>query len=666
MTNADRTEVYDIECYAGLFLYIGYDIDTNIIYEFEISEFRNDLYALVKHLQDSKIKYGVAFNSISYDAQVLQYILENYHRWADKLNMEIVTLIKKFSNKTIDDSKYELWPTYREEQFEVNQVDLFKIHHFDNKARRCSLKWLEFSMEAENIEESPIEFDHYYFTEEEIDKCKHYCKTDVKNTALFLKFTRGDVEHEIYQGRDKIQDRLDVIEQMGFPTKAMNWSDVKIGDEINKKTYMELAGIEDPRKLYDLKKNARRKTKFTYGDCIPSYIEFKTPHFQEFHKRMLNVKVDLTKKVGYPFSYNGTSYIIAKGGIHSTEANRIVEPRENEKCEDADVGSQYPHYIIKNGLYPGHLGKHWLVGYTRTRDKRLVAKKSKDPRMKGVAEMLKLALNGGGYGKLNEKENWQYDPFIQFSCTIGNQFEILMLIEALEMKGIHCISANTDGIVCLYDRSKEKDYYDTCKWWEQKVGNSEHGKLEFAEYKLLVQTSVNHYLAIKADGTVKKKGSWTTEAELQKNKSRRIIPIALEKYYVDGIPVEETITKHKRIFDFLIGVKASRDYHYEGFASLEETDVYNRIIRYYVSKEGLKLIKVKNDDSEADGNEMTQCEAGHWKMTVLNEVDDMRFIKSYGINYDYYIQKANEIIANIGTGRKGKRKPPDKNQISMF
>ncbi len=38
----------------------------------------------------------------------------------------------------------------------VEQIDLFKIHHFDNKNRRVSLKRLEFEMDLENIEEMPI------------------------------------------------------------------------------------------------------------------------------------------------------------------------------------------------------------------------------------------------------------------------------------------------------------------------------------------------------------------------------------------------------------------------------------------------------------------------------------------------------------------------------
>ena len=38
----------------------------------------------------------------------------------------------------------------------VPQVDLYKIHHFDNKARTTSLKALEFNMRMDNISDLPF------------------------------------------------------------------------------------------------------------------------------------------------------------------------------------------------------------------------------------------------------------------------------------------------------------------------------------------------------------------------------------------------------------------------------------------------------------------------------------------------------------------------------
>lgn len=672
-------EVYDIECITSLFLYGGYNPTTNTWVEFEISEYRNDLFALVKHLQSLREMYMISYNGVKYDFQVLQFMLDNHQKWIDYDNLRILAIIKKFSNKVIDDTRYDLFPPYREEEFECQQIDLMKVLHYDNEAKAAGqgfirLKWLEFSMDFYNVEEMPYPHTQEHFTREQIIEVKDYCRNDVEATNELWKYTLGNVEHEDYKGKNKIQDRLDIISEMKFPDKAICWSDVKIGDEINKKTYCDLTGLST-KQLYDLKKNRKPTKKFTYGDCIPSYVSFRTPAFIRFYEKMRKVRVNLVEKEEYPFKVQNLDLLIAKGGIHSSEKNRIVEPKDTEILMDADIGSQYPWSIIKRQLFPSHLSSAWLTGYKSSFEKRINFKKlSKDKslgedekrKFKGVSEMLKLSLNGGGFGKTNEQNSWQYDPFVQFQCTIGNQFEILMLIEDLMIEGITTISANTDGIVCLFDKSLESVYYNTCYAWEKKVGNFEQGKLEYTQYKKIIQATVNDYLAIKTDGEIKKKGDFLTSFQLEKNKSRVIINIAMEKYFVNGIDVEETIKSHGRIFDFCIGAKSSRQYHYETMDKEGRSEVYERMIRYYVSTNGKKLLKIKNADSDADGNPVSQCEAGDWKCTVANLIDKDKPIADYSIDYRYYIDKAKERIYAIERGAKRKGTKPDPNQISLF
>lgn len=678
-------EVYDIEAFTELFCYVGHNMTTGKRVSFEISKFRNELYRLVKHLTESGIDYHVGYNNVNYDGQIIQFILDNYEKWLNLSNLEICYRIKQFSNDVMERSNYELRMPYY--NFDLPQCDVFKIHHFDNANRRTGLKWCEFSIDFESVEECPIPFNKENLTLEDTLVIIKYCHNDVSATVELFLFTRGETDNEIYKGKDKIADRIAVMEEYKFPIQCMSWSDVKIGDEINKKVYKDLSRRTD-KEIYDLKRNKKPRGSFTFGQCIPSYVEFVTPEFRAFHDKMKKERVKLgndveTKKKikkGYLFCYNKTIYNIAQGGIHSCEKNRTIIPTKDECLKDADVGSQYPHAIIKRKLYPSHLGEHWLVGFKKNRDERLYrkawGKKENDIHLKkraeGVADMLKLALNGGGFGMLNMRESWQYDPFCAFSCTIGNQFEILMLVESMEQANIHVVSANTDGIVCLFSRSLLDTYHKICTEWEVKVGNSEQGKLEFTEYKAMYQSSVNDYIAINADPTetdpkkkIKKKGDFVTDVELHKNKSRRIIPIAMERYLLKNIPVETTIMSHRNIFDFCIGAKASKDYHYESYDRQGQAEVYHRMIRYYVSKDGRKLKKIKNEDSEADGNDVSDTEAGTWLCTIANEIDRGDDIRSYHINTTYYINKTLERIKLLHGGKK-KDPLPNKEQLKMF
>ena len=68
-----------------------------------------------------------------------------------------------------------------------------------------------------------------------------------------------------------------------------------------------------------------------------------------------------------------------------------------------------------------------------------------------------------------------------------------MLIEALELKGIKVISANTDGIVCIIKPEQEADYKACCDWW-QEYNNFE---LEFTNYEKYLRNDVKIILLLK-------------------------------------------------------------------------------------------------------------------------------------------------------------------------
>lgn len=689
-------KVYDIETIFEEFSITISDPNYQNPIDFRINRFINQIDALTKYLLETEVDYWVGYNNVTFDSQVLQHIISNKDKWVQKTGAEMAALIWQFAQDVIDDTNAGLFPPYREQWLWAKQMDIFKIHHFDNEARRTSLKWLEYSMDLEDIEEMPIAHANYKWVgnrkvpydrlwkDEEFSLTDHYRRNDVKATCVALEYTLGNVEHEVYKGKNKIQDRLDTIDEFKLPKEAMNWSDVKIGDELNKLGYMQLKGIKDAKVIYDLKKNRRGKRQFTYGDCIPDYVKFTSPTLIGFYERIKDIRVKLTekkdkegkkKKQEFSVAFNKTTYTIARGGIHSNEKNRIIIPLPNEVLMDADVGSQYPNAIFKRKLFPSHLGPEWLIMYGNTIQRRLTFKtKGKtDKRAKGIAEMLKLSLNGGGFGKLNEPSNWQYDPFAAFSCTIGNQFEILMLIEALEIEGgIHVISANTDGIVCLFDKSKLDTYYKICHEWEAKVGNTEMGQLEYTEYTKMVQKSVNDYLAIPKDPEekIKKKGDFMTEFELNKNRSKRILPLIYENYFVRGIQSEQTIRNHVHLSDFCSGLKASRNYHYEAINTEDSTRIiYNRVVRYYISVQGKLLVKIKNEGSEATGPEISNVEArdyGHWSTTECNNYRT-RLAADVSIDYKFYLDKANEFIRSIeANSKKGKKTIFNKDQTSLF
>jgi hypothetical protein len=281
----------------------------------------------------------------------------------------------------------------------------------------------------------------------------------------------------------------------------------------------------------------------------------------------------------------------------------------------------------------------------------------KDKRIAGIVGALKLAVNSV-YGKSSDMQSWIYDRQLTMFTTITGEFSLLMLIEAYELAGIHVISANTDGVTIRIQKTHLDKMHEINAWWSQLT----QYELERTDYAKIIFSTVNDYLAVKTDRGIKKKGDFLTDFELHKNKSGRIISIALEQYFINDVPVADTIVKHGNIYDFAMRQRANRDFHFEG-KSEAGTRVYNKLIRFYVSNTGEKLLKVKNENSTSGAPPISQVEAGEWVMTVCNHLTPNHPLDN--INHSYYIERAEKIINKISYN--GKRRPyVAPNQLSLF
>lgn len=663
-----RIGVCDIETLVELFDVGIYNPDTQEWTEFEVSKYKNELFEFVKHYTSKSYDYLVTFNGVNFDQQVLEWVVENHQKWFDLTNLEICREIANFAQQLIENSNYGLFLPYKESRFSIPALDLFKIHHFDNEAKRTSLKWCEFMMNMD-VEEMPVHHLKTGLTEDEVRLVREYRKHDVMATYKLLLLTLGqDIgvpELADYVGKNKVEERLGYIKEVGLP--CLNWSDVKIGEEWNKLEYMKAENIQDERKLFP------EKIKHPYGqkfrNFFPKTMNFKTKQLQDFVKQFGNQFVK-SEKQEFQITIGETTYTIAKGGIHSTEKNRKLVIPEGWDAEDADVGAQYPNSIIKLYVFPPHLKSTIIVNFIGTvemkdRYKQLgkqATDKLEKARLKGLEGGTKLRMNGGYYGKLNQKGSFLEYPEGFLKVTVANQIEILMLIESLEMNGFRVVSGNTDGIVTMYPKEKEAEYYRICAEWEKSVGNDKMGKLEYAKFAGLWQANVNSYIAKMTDGKVKKKGAFVTVygspgCEINKNKSMRIVPLALEEYFINGKDPIDFIRNHKNIYDFLIAKKAAGQMHYEEQWEEEggkvRTKVHKKLVRFYISTEGTVLYKrgLNNEGNPMNNHVNAPTELGQPLVTYFN-----RFFEAedYKIDYNHYILEVLEKIDGIEKTKKAK------------
>lgn len=645
---------YDIETLKEYFLIVVF-VPGEGYKSFKVNKNENTLDGFVNFTEKHKDSYWVGYNNLRFDSQVVEWVLRNHEQWHELSALDITAKIHQKAQDVIHDANYDVFPEYREKDLSLKQLDLFKIHHFDNKNRRVSLKRLEFEMDLENIEEMPIKHDKVGLTDEEINLTTDYCHNDVHATYQFYLITIGETNHPLYKGNNQIELRQSIEEEFGIP--CLNYSDSKIGDEMIKKYYCEEKKID----YKDLPKKGHFRKSFSIGSCVAPYIEFQTQELKDFFRRIKRVMLGLNNEFKEELNFYGNIYSFMKGGLHTENKPMMFEADDEYEIIDWDVSSYYPAIIINNRQFPKHLGEEFLRGYETMFNKRLELKPlaKQDKKIKGIVGALKLAVNSV-YGKSSDMQNWIYDRKLTMFTTITGELSLMMLIEAYELAGINVISANTDGVTIRIKKTLLDKMHEINKWWCEITKY----ELERADYQKIIFSTVNDYLAIKTDGDVKKKGDFLTDFELHKNKSARVCAMALEQYFVNDIPINDFIKSHSNIFDFCLRQKASRDFHYEGInKATGEKRVYDKLIRYYVSKTGEKLLKVKNENSDSTAPAVAQVEAGEWLATVCNKLTKDHPMDN--INYDYYIERAQKLVDKIELQGK-KRKFVDPAQMSLF
>lgn len=120
----------------------------------------------------------------------------------------------------------------------------------------------------------------------------------------------------------------------------------------------------------------------------------------------------------------------------------------------------------------------------------------------------------------------------------------------------------------------------------------------------------------------------------------RIVPMALKEYFINGIPIKDTIMNHKDIYDFCLKMKVNSksEGYYKYLVNGEiESIRLDRTTRYYISKTGGRLFKRFEDGKVIDVN-------SGYSATLFNKYEDK---DNYNINYNFYIAEANKIKNSV-------------------
>jgi len=645
MSNQQIHWVMDYEtlcnCFVAVFQHYK---DDSVRHIFIVNNEKNDFTSFVNFLKSciKNKQYHISYNGLAFDAQVTQWILDNSQKLSTKNTEEIANSIYEFAQKTIsrnDKKEFLEYPPYK---LKIKQIDLFKMNHWDNHAKMSSLKWIQYSMDWDNIEEMPHPHLEPVTTDDQLKSIVSYCINDVLSTKKIL-----------YYSKEQLVLRQTLTKEYGIDLYSA--SEPRISKELFLHFLQKKLGWEKS----EIKQLRTPRPYIILADCIVPYIQFKTLDFQnilEYFRR----KVITSTKEGFKHSitYRGIRTDYGLGGIHGATTAGIYEAKPEWTIMTSDVISFYPNLAIKNGFHPEHLpAKEFNELY-----KWFFEEREKIPKADPKNYVYKLILNST-YGLTGDENSFLYDPRMTMQITINGQLSLSMLYEMIceEIPEAIPLMQNTDGLETMIPTSDIEKYMNICNRWEIITKLS----LEHDEYKKMIIRDVNNYIAISKNDKVKCKGAFEWEdldkkkvAVFHKNKSFLIIPKAIYAYFVKGTKPETFLAQNTEITDYCAGVKAKSGWYFEEQYISKGQLVVNRlqkIVRYYVSNSGSKLVKHHKD------GRAIQVEAGQWLQTTINHIDKDKPFQDYNINLQYYLEEIHKQIEQIE-----KIKTKSFTQLSLF
>ncbi|RID91834.1 hypothetical protein D2N39_11390 [Gemmobacter lutimaris] len=662
--------------------------------------YRNFFYLGIKRVEDG-VRAHFEFSERTYFdfAKVRKILRGNTTVGFNSLNFDLPVIYKMLSGASLDDVKDAAnhiimnrvphWRAERELEIVIpknlDHIDLFE----PNPSVRDGLKTLIGRMQMKRLQELPYEHDRI-LSPKEMDDVIEYCQY-------------GDLDgtEELFR---RLAEPLDLRVELGktYGLELRSKSDAQVGEGILKSRVEEHRGQRIQKAMYS------EGHAFRYE--VPEWIKFQTPYMREVLETIRNTdirlgkncKVDLPKSFSdFDIQFDGLKYTLGIGGLHSTESNRSVHSDADVVLIDADVASQYPSIIMKLGLYPKAMGPQFLPVYKQIIDRRLAAKRAKD---KTTDKGLKIAINGS-YGKLGSAFSVLFAPHLLISVTLTGQLSLLMLIEAAHLAGIPVVSANTDGVIfkcprtkwdgfVLNDKGKPTDrlkpspIQDIIEWWEGLTSFN----LEFAEYASVYSQSVNAYIALKPDGSYKRKGTlanhWSKELPwgeantdydpsrdgLKKNPQMTIVADAVLGYLRNGIPLEDTIFGCTDLRQFLCIINATGGATWGPgepiYGTHERIDAkgktirsrpligyggeryLGKLVRYYWSTEGNPILKRAGHPTTGNRPMVPKTEGCQPMMTLP---DDMEVPDD--LDRHRYVVAAHDMLRDIGAAPRVYRAP---------
>jgi len=197
-----------------------------------------------------------------------------------------------------------------------------------------------------------------------------------------------------------------------------------------------------------------------------------------------------------------------------------------------------------------------------------------------------------------------------------------MLIERLTVAGAKIVSANTDGVVALFDKDKWDDMLAVTNQWTEETTYV----LEWTGYDAMYSRDVNSYVAFKGD-EVKTKGGYEY-GSIRKGYATEVCLDAVIAYLRDGTDPATVIESETDIRKFLTmrGVRGG---------AVWQGQELGKVVRWYNSLHG-EPIRYRTNGNKVAGSDGAR------------PLMDLPVALPSDIDYDWYVTRCVKLLKDLG------------------
>lgn len=523
---------FDTECYPNFWLLKVRVKSTGVVYSFKLLPdqvfSQAECYRIRLVFQSFQV---ISFNGLNYDVPMIDGALSG-------LTCEQL----KFRNDQMIVHKVRKWDLPLTGWEPDDHIDVMEVAPGAGGQKQYAGR-----IHCKTMRDLPYSPDNW-LSDAEIVEVEDYCGNDLA------------VLEELHDAlAPQIRQRVALSDKYGIDLRSK--SDAQVAEAVLKKRCEEALG----KKIY----KPQVDTDLSFSYRVPEYISFATPvmrHVLELVKASRFGVSDAGKLVmppqlkSYVFPIGNTYYKIGIGGLHSQESCLANVSDDEWIILSPDVEAYYPSLMLNSGECPPALGPQFITEFKTIKDDRVACKHevarlkaAKDTKSKAYEDASvgndggKIMINGT-FGKTGSPYSALFAPTMTIQTTITGQLSLLMLIEWLEYYGFSVFSANTDGIFLRVRRVDVPAVTHLISEWEKRSGL----QMETSEFRCVYSRDVNNYFAIDNKGDVKRKGEYAKSGLVaKKNPDVEICSDAVAEFLLTGASISDTIFKSRDIRKFV-------------------------------------------------------------------------------------------------------------------